>query len=161
MPDENDCGCAGRPLIAARLGGQRTSAMAADIVEGAYASVSAPLELVEEHGPSYLLGNLVMLTGQIHRTTDFETGFTAHFARIGRHWQPDPYIHDDQALVVNLRGKGLVVLTGCGPCGRDQHGAPGARSLPRGARVCDHRGISSFGTAVRAGHRAHGGSDAR
>jgi hypothetical protein len=29
-------------LIAARLGDQRTSAMAADIVEGAYPSVSAP-----------------------------------------------------------------------------------------------------------------------
>jgi 7,8-dihydropterin-6-yl-methyl-4-(beta-D-ribofuranosyl)aminobenzene 5'-phosphate synthase len=75
------------------------------------------VELVEERGPSYLLGNLVMITGQIHRTTDFETGFPIHFARIGRKWQPDPYIHDDQALVVNLRGKGLVVLTGCGHAG--------------------------------------------
>jgi 7,8-dihydropterin-6-yl-methyl-4-(beta-D-ribofuranosyl)aminobenzene 5'-phosphate synthase len=75
------------------------------------------VELVEERGPSYLLGNLVMITGQIHRTTDFETGFPIHFARIGKQWQPDPYIHDDQALVVNLRGKGLVVLTGCGHAG--------------------------------------------
>ena len=75
------------------------------------------VELVEERGPSYLLGNLVMITGQIHRTTDFETGFPIHFARIGKKWEPDPYIHDDQALVVNLRGKGLVVLTGCGHAG--------------------------------------------
>jgi 7,8-dihydropterin-6-yl-methyl-4-(beta-D-ribofuranosyl)aminobenzene 5'-phosphate synthase len=75
------------------------------------------IELVEERGPSYLLGNLVMITGQIHRTTDFETGFPIHFARIGKQWQADPYIHDDQALVVNLRGKGLVVLTGCGHAG--------------------------------------------
>ena len=48
------------------------------------------VELVEERGPSYLLGNLVMITGQIHRTTDFETGFPIHFARIGKHWQADP-----------------------------------------------------------------------
>jgi 7,8-dihydropterin-6-yl-methyl-4-(beta-D-ribofuranosyl)aminobenzene 5'-phosphate synthase len=75
------------------------------------------VELVEERGPSYLLGSLVMITGQIHRTTDFETGFPIHFARIGKKWHPDPYIHDDQALVVNLRGKGLVVLTGCGHAG--------------------------------------------
>lgn len=75
------------------------------------------VELIEERGPSYLLGNLVMITGQIHRTTDFETGFPIHFARVGGRWQPDPYIHDDQALVVNLRGKGLVVLTGCGHAG--------------------------------------------
>jgi len=75
------------------------------------------VELIEERGPSYLLGNLAMITGQIHRTTDFETGFPIHFARIGGRWEPDPYIHDDQALVVNLRDKGLVVLTGCGHAG--------------------------------------------
>jgi 7,8-dihydropterin-6-yl-methyl-4-(beta-D-ribofuranosyl)aminobenzene 5'-phosphate synthase len=75
------------------------------------------VELVEERGPSYLLGGLVMITGQIHRTTDFETGFPIHLAKIGKAWKPDPYIHDDQALVVNVRGKGLVVLTGCGHAG--------------------------------------------
>ena len=32
-------------------------------------------------------------------------------------WQPDPLILDDQALVVHLRGRGLVVLTGCGHAG--------------------------------------------
>ena len=33
------------------------------------------------------------------------------------HWQPDPLILDDQALVVSVRGRGLVVLTGCGHSG--------------------------------------------
>ena len=32
-------------------------------------------------------------------------------------WEPDPLILDDQALVVNVRGRGLVVLTGCGHAG--------------------------------------------
>src|SRR5581483_9311429 len=32
-------------------------------------------------------------------------------------WTPDPLILDDQALVVNVRGQGLVVLTGCGHAG--------------------------------------------
>jgi 7,8-dihydropterin-6-yl-methyl-4-(beta-D-ribofuranosyl)aminobenzene 5'-phosphate synthase len=36
--------------------------------------------------------------------------------REGR-WQPDPLILDDQALVANVRGRGLVVLTGCGHSG--------------------------------------------
>ena len=75
------------------------------------------VELVKERGPSYLVGNLVMITGQIHRTTEFETGFPIHYAHVGKEWKPDPYIHDDQALVVNLRNKGLVVLTGCGHAG--------------------------------------------
>ena len=33
------------------------------------------------------------------------------------HWEPDPLIVGDQALVVHLRGRGLVVLTGCGHAG--------------------------------------------
>ena len=32
-------------------------------------------------------------------------------------WEPDPLILDDQALVVNVRGQGLLVLTGCGHAG--------------------------------------------
>ena len=31
--------------------------------------------------------------------------------------QPDPWIHDDQAIVLNVKDKGLVVLTGCGHAG--------------------------------------------
>lgn len=75
------------------------------------------VELIEERGPSYLLGNLVLITGQIHRSTPFETGFPTHWAKIGREWQRDPLIHDDQALVVHVRDKGLVILTGCGHAG--------------------------------------------
>ena len=30
---------------------------------------------------------------------------------------PDPLILDDQALIVNVAGKGLVILTGCGHAG--------------------------------------------
>lgn len=59
----------------------------------------------------------MLITGQIHRTTEFETGFPIHWARRGKKWEPDPLIHDDQALVVNLKSKGLVVLTGCGHAG--------------------------------------------
>lgn len=32
-------------------------------------------------------------------------------------WVPDPAVHDDQAAALHLRGKGLVVLTGCGHSG--------------------------------------------
>jgi 7,8-dihydropterin-6-yl-methyl-4-(beta-D-ribofuranosyl)aminobenzene 5'-phosphate synthase len=44
-------------------------------------------------------------------------GFPIHFSKINGAWQSDPLIHDDQALVVNVRDKGLVVLTGCGHAG--------------------------------------------
>lgn len=75
------------------------------------------IEFIEERGPSYVLGGLVLVTGQVHRTTDFETGFPLHYALRNEEWQKDPYIHDDQAVVVNVRKKGLVILTGCGHAG--------------------------------------------
>ena len=75
------------------------------------------IELLEERGPSYMLGGLALVTGQVHRTTGFETGFPLHWAARDGTWQPDPYIHDDQAIVIHVKGKGLVVLTGCGHAG--------------------------------------------
>ncbi len=75
------------------------------------------IDFIEERGPSYLLGGLVLVTGQVPRTTDFETGFPLHYALRNDEWQKDPYIHDDQAVVVHVRNKGLVILTGCGHAG--------------------------------------------
>ncbi len=54
---------------------------------------------------------------RLDRTTDFEKGSPAHQALRHARWEPDPLILDDQALVVDVRGKGLVVLTGCGHAG--------------------------------------------
>src|SRR6266542_3567820 len=75
------------------------------------------VEFVEERGFSYLLEGMVLVTGQIHRTTEFEKGFPIHYSEIDGKWQSDPLIHDDQALVVDVRDKGLVVMTGCGHAG--------------------------------------------
>jgi metal-dependent hydrolase (beta-lactamase superfamily II) len=44
-------------------------------------------------------------------------GFPVHQAHRDGVWQPDPLILDDQALVANVAGKGLVVLTACRPAG--------------------------------------------
>lgn len=74
---------------------------------------------MEEAGPSSMLGGLVLITGQIHRTTDFETGFPLHWANRGKKWERDPLIHDDQAVVVNVKSKGSGDSHGMRPCGRD------------------------------------------
>jgi 7,8-dihydropterin-6-yl-methyl-4-(beta-D-ribofuranosyl)aminobenzene 5'-phosphate synthase len=74
-------------------------------------------EVIERRQPSLLLDGSVLITGEVDRTTDFETGMPFHQARGANDWEPDPLILDDQALVVHLRGKGLVVLTGCGHAG--------------------------------------------
>ena len=55
--------------------------------------------IVEERQPSFLLDGAVLITGEVDRTTAFETGFRGHEALRDGEWQPDPLILDDQALV--------------------------------------------------------------
>jgi 7,8-dihydropterin-6-yl-methyl-4-(beta-D-ribofuranosyl)aminobenzene 5'-phosphate synthase len=74
-------------------------------------------EVVERRQPSLLLDGSVLITGEVDRTTEFESGMPFHDARGPQGWEPDPLILDDQALAVRVRGKGLVVLTGCGHAG--------------------------------------------
>jgi 7,8-dihydropterin-6-yl-methyl-4-(beta-D-ribofuranosyl)aminobenzene 5'-phosphate synthase len=78
---------------------------------------AAGFSVVERCEPSLLLDGGLLVTGEIERTTEFERGFAVHQAFRDGEWQPDPLIHDDQALVANVRGRGLVVITGCGHAG--------------------------------------------
>lgn len=75
------------------------------------------IEVIEEVGPSFLVEQMVLVSGEIARTSDFETGFPIHHAKREGVWQPDPLILDDQCVIVNVRDRGLVVATGCGHAG--------------------------------------------
>jgi 7,8-dihydropterin-6-yl-methyl-4-(beta-D-ribofuranosyl)aminobenzene 5'-phosphate synthase len=70
----------------------------------------------------------LLLTGRVPRKTGFEKGLPYQYAESPRNNNtdnveenlnliPDPLVKDDQALVANLRKKGLIVLTGCGHAG--------------------------------------------
>jgi 7,8-dihydropterin-6-yl-methyl-4-(beta-D-ribofuranosyl)aminobenzene 5'-phosphate synthase len=77
----------------------------------------------------------LLMTGQIPRKTIFEKGFPYQYAEntdnnnysninndhdnknLNLNLVPDPLVRDDQAVIVNLRKKGLVALTGCGHAG--------------------------------------------
>jgi len=78
---------------------------------------AAGFPVTERRGPSLLLDGSLLVTGEIERTTEFEQGFAVHQALRDGEWAPDPLILDDQALVVSVRGRGLVVITGCGHAG--------------------------------------------
>lgn len=75
------------------------------------------VQVVEERGPSLLLDGTVLVTGQVERVTDFERGFPFHEKMVGDGWEPDPWVWDDQAIVVHVRDRGLVVLSGCSHSG--------------------------------------------
>jgi len=75
------------------------------------------VQIIEEVGPTMLIGDHALVTGQIPRTTGYEKGSPTQVALIDGEWKPDPWIHDDQAIVMNVKDKGLVVLTGCGHAG--------------------------------------------
>jgi 7,8-dihydropterin-6-yl-methyl-4-(beta-D-ribofuranosyl)aminobenzene 5'-phosphate synthase len=81
------------------------------------ALVGAGFEIVEERQPSFLFDRSVLITGEVARTTGYEPGFPPQQAWLGGHWEPDPLVLDEQALIVNVGGRGLLVITGCGHAG--------------------------------------------
>jgi 7,8-dihydropterin-6-yl-methyl-4-(beta-D-ribofuranosyl)aminobenzene 5'-phosphate synthase len=75
------------------------------------------IEVIEDVGPSMLVDDRLLVSGEVTRTTEFEKGFAVHQALRHGQWEPDPLISDDQCAIVNVRGKGLVIVTGCGHSG--------------------------------------------
>lgn len=74
-------------------------------------------EVIEDRQPSFILDGCVLVTGEVDRSTDFEPGFPYQDVWRDDGWQPDPLVLDDQALIINVRDRGLVVLSGCGHAG--------------------------------------------
>ena len=71
---------------------------------------------VQTKEPYPMLGGTVLFLGDIPRRTDFEKGFPiAHRLEDGKE-VPDP-IEDDTSIVMNLWGKGLIILSGCAHAG--------------------------------------------
>lgn len=66
--------------------------------------------------PSLIAGNMIAVTGEIDRITDFENGMPNAYMEIDGDTVLD-LILDDQALAINLKGKGLVIVTGCSHSG--------------------------------------------
>jgi 7,8-dihydropterin-6-yl-methyl-4-(beta-D-ribofuranosyl)aminobenzene 5'-phosphate synthase len=73
-------------------------------------------DILLRSGPSTLAAGHLLVTGEIERKTGFETGMPGMEMSVGDQWVPDP-IRDDQALVINVKDKGLVVLSGCAHAG--------------------------------------------
>lgn len=77
---------------------------------------AAGAEVRASGAASLLAGGLLSLTGEIERKTSYEKGFPWMEAGIDGRWVVDPF-RDDQALVAVVKGKGLVVVSGCAHAG--------------------------------------------
>ena len=78
---------------------------------------NAGARVVRENGPSLLAENKVLVTGEIPRVTDFEFGFPLQYAVVDGVEEHDPLTPDDQSLVISVKGKGLVIVSGCAHAG--------------------------------------------
>lgn len=76
-----------------------------------------PARFVKTKQPLLLANNTVLVTGEIPRQTDFEEGYKRHFALVDGKWSPDPWIWDDRALIINVKHKGLIIISGCAHAG--------------------------------------------
>jgi 7,8-dihydropterin-6-yl-methyl-4-(beta-D-ribofuranosyl)aminobenzene 5'-phosphate synthase len=76
----------------------------------------AGLSVVESDKPYPLLNNTVLFLGEIPKQTDFEKGWPiVHCQKNGKEvWDA---IEDDTSIVMNLKDKGLVILSGCAHAG--------------------------------------------
>ena len=79
-------------------------------------AAAAGAAVVETDRPYPMLDGTALFLGQIPRTTDFEKGAPSLCCEIDGRETPDPF-DDDTAMVFNVRGKGLVVLSGCAHAG--------------------------------------------
>ncbi len=73
-------------------------------------------KVVETRDPYLLLDGHALFLGEITRTTDFEKGFPIAFREESGKEQRDA-IEDDSGIVMKVKGKGLVILTGCAHAG--------------------------------------------
>lgn len=72
--------------------------------------------LQEKKKPHPLSDGFLLFLGEIPRTTDFEQGMPNAFYEDQGEPKHDP-IEDDSAIVANVKGKGLVILSGCAHSG--------------------------------------------
>jgi 7,8-dihydropterin-6-yl-methyl-4-(beta-D-ribofuranosyl)aminobenzene 5'-phosphate synthase len=78
--------------------------------------IAAGLKIIETREPYYMLGGDVLFMGEIPRRTSFEVGMPDTFYEENGKETHD-IIEDDTALIMNVKGKGLVIITGCAHAG--------------------------------------------
>ena len=109
--------------------------------------VAGGAEIHENQGP-VLLQDLALLTGTVETTTSYEKPLPGFKRVVQGTEEPDPF-SDEQALVMNVEGKGLVVIGGC------SH--PGIVNMTKYAQKLT--GVNQVATIIGGFHLTAGGDD--
>jgi 7,8-dihydropterin-6-yl-methyl-4-(beta-D-ribofuranosyl)aminobenzene 5'-phosphate synthase len=73
-------------------------------------------ETIDGRPPVLLASDYILALGEIPRVNDFEKGMpSAYYEKGGEIYKDN--IMDDKGIVLNIKDKGLVVITGCGHAG--------------------------------------------
>jgi 7,8-dihydropterin-6-yl-methyl-4-(beta-D-ribofuranosyl)aminobenzene 5'-phosphate synthase len=67
--------------------------------------------------PCLIANKKVCITGEIPRQTSFEKGSPQNRILFNNKWQPAPDILDERAIVLNLKERGLIIISGCAHAG--------------------------------------------
>ena len=76
-------------------------------------------EVVHSTDAHTVLDDLFLVSGEIPRTTPFETGLPNQYCRADddAEWEPDPLVMDERFVAVRVKDKGLFVFSACSHAG--------------------------------------------
>jgi 7,8-dihydropterin-6-yl-methyl-4-(beta-D-ribofuranosyl)aminobenzene 5'-phosphate synthase len=74
------------------------------------------VDIIESKTPVCIADDMIMVTGEVERITPFEKGMPNALMEQNGELVHDP-INDDQSIAMKLKGKGLVVVSGCAHAG--------------------------------------------
>lgn len=108
-------------------------------------------EVVSTRESQIIAGETVFVSGEIPRRTEFETGLPGQHRRTadGKGWELDELLIDERFVAVNVRGKGLVVLTACSHAGVINVLSHARESFPGVKLHCVLGGLHLSGTNER------------
>jgi 7,8-dihydropterin-6-yl-methyl-4-(beta-D-ribofuranosyl)aminobenzene 5'-phosphate synthase len=109
--------------------------------------VAGGAQLHENQGPALMLDQALM-TGTVEATTSYEKPLPGFKRIVQGQEEPDPF-SDEQALVLNVAGKGLVVIGGC--C------HPGIVNMTKYAQKLT--GVNQVAAIIGGFHLTAGGDD--
>jgi 7,8-dihydropterin-6-yl-methyl-4-(beta-D-ribofuranosyl)aminobenzene 5'-phosphate synthase len=87
-------------------------------------------QIIRQADVHAVAAGMFLSSGDIPRTTEYETGLTGHHTWRDGRAAPDPEIHDERFLAAQVRGRGTTVFSACSHAGIVNVGVEALRLLP-------------------------------